>query len=293
MDPSIESILKSEKEVWCELDVKLRRHGNCLSLLDDSRLFVVSYVHGIMEGIGYLLDSYFVLQEFVFSQGNLISSVSHTPEESIVDIDTGTRFEGLVYDSKPYGFGVFYDDDGIKIYEGIMIDWKKFGYGVSYYNINNGVKYEGYWLDNKYHGSGSRFALNGDLLFSGYSIYGEKVSPAYNGNGGCLNTSQTHITLTSPTSLKQIKFSDYKFESISIQGNCSCKNHFCHFTNLPVLQLLEIHDNCFKDKPSQLIIENCPILSSIYIGDNSFTNGSLEISSTFIGFLLSRSSEPQ
>ena len=70
-------------------------------------------------------------------------------EEGIVDLDSGSRFEGrLLIEGKmgiPFGFGKMDDDDddGKLMYKGIMINWKRFGYGVSYHD-NGEKEYEGY-----------------------------------------------------------------------------------------------------------------------------------------------------
>ena len=75
-----------------------------------------------------------------------------TIEEGIVDLDSGTRFEGrLLKEDKigiPFGFGEMYDDDGKLIYKGILINWKQFGYGVNYHD-NGEIEYEGYWCDDE------------------------------------------------------------------------------------------------------------------------------------------------
>ena len=280
----ITDLLESEKEVYCCLDTKLQRHGNCLSLIDDSKVFIVHYIHGKMNGTGYLLDQGQVLHEFVFAQGVLESANSYSAENGVIDIDTGTRFEGLIYKEKPYGYGELFDDDGNKIYEGILINWKKYGYGVSY-NSNGIIKYDGYWLSNKRHGPGVKNAINGDVIVSGSFINNNFVNSEYSGDGKGLNSSLTYIVLTYPTSLNEIKFQGYAFERISIANNFSCKIGKCSITNMPALCSLDIRNNCFTEKTSILSIENCPVLSSISIGENSFTKYSLKINSIVRGVL--------
>lgn len=282
MQPTITHILESEKEVYCGLDTKLQRHGNCLSLIDDFKVFIVHYIHGKMDGTGYLLDHGQVLHEFVFSKGDLESTNSYSAESGVIDIDTGTRFEGLIYKEKPYGYGELFDDDGNKIYEGILINWKRCGYGISY-NSNGIIKYDGYWFDNKHHGPGVKNAINGDVIASGSFINNNFVNSGYSGDGKGLNSSLTHIVLTYPTSLNEIRFQGYAFERISITNNYSCKIGKCSITNMPALRSLDIRNNCFTEKASILNIENCPVLNSISIGENSFTKYSLKINSIVRG----------
>ena len=280
MHSTLADYLVSEKEVWCYLDKKLQRHGNCLSIIDDSKVFTVHYDHGKMDGIGYLFDNGQVLQEYVFSQGALESTSSYSVIIDVIDIDTGTRFEGLTYDRKPYGYGELYDDDGNKIYEGILINWKKYGYGISY-NGSGAIEYEGYWFDNKYHGDGIKYAINGDVIVSGSFLNNIFVTAEYSGDGKRLCTSLTQVELTHPTCLNEIKFQGYNFERIIIANNYYCKVGKCSITNMPALYSLEIYNYCFTEKSSQLIVENCPNLSIIYIGENSFTKYSLKINSNF------------
>lgn len=284
MQSTISDLLESEKEVYCNLDTKLQRHGNCLSLIGDSKVHTVRYIHGKMDGTGYLLDHGQVLHELAFSQGILESENSYSAENGVIDIDTGTRFEGLIYDEKPYGYGELFDDDGNKIYEGILINWKKFGYGISYYS-NGMIKYDGYWFNNKYHGPGVKNAINGDVIASGSFINNSFVNSEYSGDGKRLSSPLTHIVLTYPTSLNEIKFQGYAFEKISIVSNYSCKIGKCSITNMPALCSLDIRNNCFTEKTSILNIENCPVLHSISIGENSFTKYSLKVNSIVHGVL--------
>ena len=74
-------------------------------------------------------------------------------EEGIVDLDHGSRFEGLILNDEkegkigiPFGYGEMYDDNGNLLYKGIVINWKRFGYGTSYHD-NGVIEYEGYWCD--------------------------------------------------------------------------------------------------------------------------------------------------
>ena len=93
-----------------------------------------------------------------------------TVVEGIVDLDHGSRFEGLILtDEKegkigiPFGYGEMYDDNGLLLYKGIMINWKRFGYGTSYHD--NGLKeYEGYWCDDNRFGSGKVYNRYGKLV---------------------------------------------------------------------------------------------------------------------------------
>ena len=87
--------------------------------------------------------------------------------EGIVDLDHGSRFEGLVLKEGkigiPFGYGEMYDDNGNLLYKGIVINWKRFGYGTSYHD-NGLIEYEGYWCDDNRFGSGKVYNRYGKLV---------------------------------------------------------------------------------------------------------------------------------
>ena len=101
---------------------------------------------------GFVVNDEKVLKVFGSHQIGDISYIeepSTVVEEGIVDLDHGSRFEGLVLtDEKegkigiPFGYGEMYDDDGVLIYKGIVINWKRFGYGTSDHD-NGLIEYEG------------------------------------------------------------------------------------------------------------------------------------------------------
>ena len=135
-----------------------------------------------------------------------IGDISYSKEslvEGIVDLDHGSRFEGLVLtDEKegkmgiPFGYGEMYDDDnGLLLYKGIMIDWKRFGYGTSYHD--NGMKeYEGYWCDNNRFGIGKVYDRKGVFLKDRLWFNGIE-SDIYEGNGSDpINIGIKHLKLT-------------------------------------------------------------------------------------------------
>ena len=118
-----------------------------ISLILSNREFVVlQFDNGIFMNEGFVLSEQKVLKVIGNHQIGAISyneeKATEVVEEGIVDLDHGSRFEGLVLTENnfgiPFGYGEMYDDDGILLYKGIMIDWKRFGYGTSYHN--NGMK---------------------------------------------------------------------------------------------------------------------------------------------------------
>ena len=122
--------------------------------------------------------------------------------EGIVDLDHGSRFEGLVLTEKeskigiPFGYGEMYDDDGLLIYKGIMINWQRFGYGTSYHD-NGFVEYKGYWCNDNRFGIGKVYDRSGKLVNECEWVNGIESNTDYEGNGSePMNIGMKHLKLT-------------------------------------------------------------------------------------------------
>ena len=121
-------------------------------ILSNRECIVLKFNNGVFNNEGFVFNDQKVLKVLGNIKIGHISYNEDALEEGIVDLDHGTRFEGLVLTDKegnngiPFGYGKMHDDDGLLLYQGIMINWKRFGYGTSYHD--NGLKeYEGYWCD--------------------------------------------------------------------------------------------------------------------------------------------------
>ena len=175
---------------------------------------------------GFVLSEQKVLKVFGNHQ---IGAISYNEEQSIeivegiVDLDHGSRFEGLVLAENkfgiPFGYGEMYDDDEFLMYKGIMINWKRFGYGTSYHN-NGAIEYEGYWCDDKRFGIGKVYDRYGKLVNECEWYNGINSDTEYEGNGSKpMNIGMKHLKLTSNCILVDWDVSLlYNLESIEI-GN--------------------------------------------------------------------------
>ena len=206
---------------------------------------------------GFLVNDQKVLKVFGNHQ---FGDISYSEEQStrvvegIVDLDHGSRFEGLILtDDKegkmgiPFGYGEMYDDDGLLLYKGIMINWKRFGYGTSYHDT--GLKeYEGYWCDDNRFGSGIVYDRYGNLVKECEWYNGIESDTDYEGNGSePLNMGIKHLKLT---------------------NNCVLVDwDVSWFMNL---ESIEIGDDCFKSVQT-FQIDGLNRLKTIKIGNNSFT----------------------
>ena len=107
-------------------------------ILNNRECIVMKFNNGVFINQVFLVNEQKVLKVIGNHQ---IGAISYNDncivEEGIVDLDHGSRFEGLVLKEReregqigiPFGYGEMYDDDGILVYKGIMINWKRFGYG--------------------------------------------------------------------------------------------------------------------------------------------------------------------
>ena len=146
---------------------EMKVDGWILLILSNGECVILQFNNGVFMNEGYVVNDEKVLKVFGNHQIGAISYSEEALEEGILDLDHGSRFEGLVLkDEKegkmgiPFGYGEMYDDDGLLLYKGIMINWKRFGYGTSYHD--NGLKeYEGYWCDDNRFGIGKVFDLSG------------------------------------------------------------------------------------------------------------------------------------
>ena len=163
------------------LDKEMKVDGWISLILSNRECVVLQFNNGVFMNEGFVVND----QKMLNVLGNhQFGDISYSEEQSIrvvegiVDLDHGSRFEGLVLkDEKegkigiPFGYGEMYDDDGLLLYKGIMINWKRFGYGTSYHD-NGFVEYKGYWCDDNRFGIGIVYDRKGDLI---------KESKWYNG----------------------------------------------------------------------------------------------------------------
>ena len=270
----------SENEVWCKYDTKLQRHGYCISTFNGNLMLIVKYIHGRKNGKGYLLNDQTILEEQEYIDDELLNVTTYQAEWDIIDQPSGSRFEGRVINKEPYGYGSYYDDNGILRYCGTMVGWNRLGYGVRYYDTSH-VEYDGMWVMNQFQGRGKKVAQNGEVSYDGNYIEDTPIFQ-YVGDGSGLCSSITDMTLVQQCILSELDFSLFKsVEKIHIlDGICFQSKEFI-IENLSELQKLEVRHSCFEvNKPFlEVRITNCPSLESIEIGNRSFRFYNLRITS--------------
>ena len=280
------------QNVQGRLNEKREVDGWISLILSNRELVVLLFDNGIFMNEGFVVNDEKVLKVFGNHQFGHISyneeEQSTRVEEGIVDLDHGSRFEGLVLSDEkegkigiPFGYGEMYDDDGSLVYKGIMINWKRFGYGTSYHD-NGLIEYEGYWCDDNRFGIGKVYDRSGKFVKECFWINGIESDIDYEGDGSePLNMGMKHLTLTDNCVLVDWDVSWFlNLESIEIGNDCFASVQAFKIEGLNRLKTISIGNNSFtqkrywygNDKSKSFHILNCESLESIQIGEWSFSD---------------------
>ena len=280
------------QNVQGRLNEKMKVDGWISLILSNRECVVLKFNNGVFKNQGFVVNDEKVLKVLGNHQ---IGDISYSEEQStrveegIVDLDHGSRFEGLVLKDEregkmgiPFGYGEMYDDNGLLMYKGIMINWKRFGYGTSYHD-NGFVEYEGYWCDDNRFGSGKVYDLSGRFLKECLWINGiESNIEDYEGNGSePLNIGIKHLKLTDKCVLADWNVSWLlNLESIEIGYDCFGSVKTFQIDGLNRLKTIKIGNNSFTEEKNgfgnnewkSFHILNCESLESIQIGGGSFSD---------------------
>ena len=269
------------------LDKEMKVDGWILLALSSKQCIVLKCNIGESVNLGFLMNDEKVLKVFGSDQIGDISHYKQSIVEGIVDLDHGSRFEGMILTENkfgiPFGYGEMYDDDGILVYKGIMINWKRFGYGTSYHN-NGCIEYEGYWCDDKRFGIGKVYDRYGKLVneCEWYNGIECDIDEKYEGDGSKpLNIGMKHLKLSDNCVLVDWDVSLlYNLESIEIGNECFESVKTFQIDGLNRLKTIKIGSNSFthkkyswgNDVSKSFHILNCESLESIQIGEYSFSD---------------------
>ena len=284
------------QNVQASLGKEMKVDGWISLILSTKEFIVLKFNNGEFINQGFVVNDQKVLKVFGNHQ---IGHVSYNEEQStrvvedIVDLDHGSRFEGLVLtDEKegkmgiPFGYGEMYDDDGLLMYKGIMINWKRFGYGTSYHD-NGFVEYEGYWCDDNRFGSGKVYNRYGKLVNECEWVNGIENDIDYEGDGSePMNMRMKHLKLTDKCVLVDWDVSWLlNLESIEIGNDCFGLVQTFQIDGLNRLKTIKIGINSFtllkesnwnyrkaNTQSKSFHILNCESLESIQIGEYSFSD---------------------
>ena len=273
------------------LNKEMKVDGWISIILSNRECVILKFNNGVFMNQGFAVNDEKVLKVIGNHQiGDILYNEEQSTrvEEGIVDLDHGSRFEGLVLTEKegkigiPFGYGEMYDDDGLLVYKGIMINWQRFGYGTSYHD-NGLIEYEGYWCDDNRFGIGKVFDRSGKLVKECFWIDGiESDTEEYKGNGSKpMNIGMKHLKLTDNCVLVDWDVSLFlNLESIEIGNDCFESVQTFQINGLNRLKTIKIGNNSFtqkkymggNDKSKSFHILNCKSLESIQIGEYSFSD---------------------
>ena len=281
------------------LNKEMKVDGWISLILSNRECVVLKFNNGVFMNEGYVVNDEKVLKvcgNHQFGDISYSEEQSTVVEKGIVDLDHGSRFEGLALtddkESKigiPFGYGEMYDDDGLLLYKGIVINWQRFGYGTNYHD-NGLIEYEGYWCDDNRFGIGKVYDRKGDFVKECLWYNGIESDIDYEGDGSePLTIGMKHLKLTDNSVLDDWDVSWLlNLESIEIGNHCFESVKTLQIDGLNGLKTIKIGNNSFtesrynkgNDKSKSFHILNCESLESIQIGEYSFSDyaGKFELS---------------
>ena len=208
--------------------------------------------------------------------------VSKIKHNEIVDMSVdGDRWEGDVLNGEPYGWGVLYDKDNIRVYEGFCIGNKNECYGRSYYSDIGAIEYEGEWCDGKRWGRGVQYDRTGIVVYDGEWLNGDRLTTTVTiapemvvfhnhieelivSDGSCNGEEMRLLDLSLMSSLK----------SVRVGSECFSYVEEVKLIGLSELESVVIEENSFYFYDSTLCycfcVKDCPKLKSLKMGKHSF-----------------------
>ena len=190
---------------------------------------------------------------YVNEDGNAAPVEFDQEKVEILDLNGfGERWEGPTLRNSPFGWGNRFDEDGELVYEGFSVFGTYSLYGTEYDPGSHIVLYEGTWCDGRRCGKGESYDRNGSLLCEG-----EWVNDA---------PLERKLLITPDNEILHSRI-----EELVIDDNSGNREDIStvHLSSLPLLNTIQIHNNCFK-YVHDVRIENLPALESITIGRHSF-----------------------
>ena len=202
---------------------------------------------GLNRVVEVNVDSHELLQV----DGEEVKGVEHN---RVLDLsDEGERWEGDVFQNKPYGWGVLYDSENRVVYEGFRIGEVNACYGRSYFSDIQKVEYEGEWCEGKRWGTGIHYDRNGKVMFDGEWMDDKKgIERRLKVKSGALSLHNLVTEL--------------------IVSNNSCNGPEWNVLDLSFmsdLRLLQVGDNCFE-RVNEVKLTGLNELERVVIGKNSF-----------------------
>ena len=209
--------------------------------------------------------------------GNDKKEISVDKAMNGIDLDvTGMRWEGGVKDSKPFGYGVLYDEEGRVEYEGFMLGGSKTCFGREYYPDITRLKYVGWYYDDHRYGRGVLYDRTGGIDYEGLWMDDRPTSSHFDGSTINSETESVEIPDNSFNDGESVILPHYLYslQRIVIGNGCFKLVRLLELDGLNELESVVIGKKSFViDKKERsdgtCRIVNCPKLKSIEMGDHS------------------------
>ena len=218
-------------------------------------VFSTQWINDICTNQGFLYNqSTNQVLGFIYSENDFhFFSEDDMPYYDVLDQENGERWEGLCYDNKPCGNGLYYNESNHVIYKGMCVNNYWEGYGISYLDLDIAL-YEGWWCHSQPMNKGTSYDRKGNLLASGTIVENHYVNSTSLYLQGICDLHETHCfleelwignnTLNNLSSLNLDAFRRLRIFSV---GNQSLQ--YCHsliISHLPYLQTISVGINSFS-----------------------------------------------
>lgn len=207
--------------------------------------------------------------------------------QAVIDLDAnGRRWEGVVNNGIPYGYGVVYDEEGRKEYDGFKVDGMNTCYGTEYYSDISKVKFKGCYYNSNRFGRGTLYDRNGVIDYDGLWKNDMPYSPSFDGNTIDSHTESISVPYDSFNTFESFILPSFlhSLKQIAIRDDCYEMVRFFELNGLSELESLEIGQGSFTCAKTQedvwnsmrtdgtCRIMNCPKLRFVQTGFRSFSD---------------------
>ena len=209
---------------------------------------------------GYLVEANTVEKRILYvkhidetGRGTFIRLDQDSPV--ILDLnDAGERWEGPILDGEPFGWGLFYDENGCLVYEGFSIFGKYCLFGTEYYPDIHTIRYQGCWCDGVRCGIGVLYDRNGVEVY----------------NGEWIEDNQEIMGIVAMKTSSLLPSIHSRIDYLYIGEGCCNDNTSFRLEDFPLLQEVIVRSNSFARSDGENMVFsciNCQQLRKIALGD--------------------------
>lgn len=184
--------------------------------------------------------------------------------DEILDLsDDGTRWEGTIKGSTPFGYGQLFDSLNRITYEGYMVGRTKTLWGKTFHTDLGFVEYEGGFCNNERMGHGVLKDRQGKVVYDGIWLYGHEMK-------------ETSLRATPKNAFLSLH---NQLEQILVSNNTPIPTDKILIVNFPRLKQFRVgsskvwlHDDNADYGDGELYIIHCPCLEQVIFGSHACYN---------------------